>query len=92
MSHEFKDVTGKTEPHFQEPNINRGRSFKFHISNKDRIFQKQAEAELIEAGPVEVDLCYLLGVRQAIPCSPLWGTFSQVKGFYNVNDFQLMDS
>lgn len=41
LSHEFKDVvTGRTEHHFQEHNINRWRSFKFHISNEERIFQK----------------------------------------------------
>ena len=50
LSHEFKDVvTCRTESHFQEPNINRWRSFKFHISNEERIFQKQVEAELRQA-------------------------------------------
>lgn len=103
LSHEFKDVVaGRTEPHFQEPNINRWRSLKFHISKEERIFQKQVEAELRQAQERWTNAIYRELDRPS--SSPLWGTFSQVKGFYNVNDdkfndkamalsfFQLMDS
>ena len=90
LSHEFKDVvTGRTEPHFQEPNINRWRSFKFHISNEERIFQKQVEAELRQAQEKWTYAIYWELDRPSR--SPLWGTFSQVKGFYNVNDYKFND-
>ncbi|KAL4614532.1 hypothetical protein ACB092_07G059900 [Castanea dentata] len=73
-----------TESHFQKPNITRWRRIKFYVFDNERIFPQQVEAEFEQAQERWTYAIYWEFDRPSD--SPLWGTFSPVKGFYNVED------
>ena len=73
-----------TESHFQKPNITLWRRIKFYVFDNERIFPQPVEAEFEQAQERWTYAIYWEFDRPSD--SPLWGTFSPVKGFYNVED------